>query len=72
MTFHQASTQPDQDSRTAELIHIRLVAERLGLSEYQMRGLVERGVLPSTKVGNRTYIPTTAVDAYLESIGAAS
>lgn len=46
------------------LLHILKVAERLGLSEYQTRGLVERGELVATKIGNRTYIHTDVVDAY--------
>ena len=33
------------------LVHIIKVAEQLGLSEYQARGLVEKGELPAAKVG---------------------
>lgn len=55
-----------------ELLHISLVQARLGLSEYQVKGLVERGDLPSTKIGRRTYIPTDAVDKFLENIRTAS
>lgn len=46
------------------LLHILKVAERLGLSEYQTRGLVERGELAATKIGNRTYIHIDVIDAY--------
>lgn len=55
-----------------ELIHILEVARRLGLSEFQMKGLVEKGTFPHTKIGRRTYIPARAVAEYLDSIGAAS
>lgn len=50
------------------LIHISVAAEQLGLSEYQMRGLVEKGEIPSTKVGRRTYLLQRSVDEYLERI----
>lgn len=55
-------------SKDAELVHISAVQARLGLSEYQVRGLVEAGDLPATKVGRRTYILTSAVDDYLDRI----
>jgi excisionase family DNA binding protein len=56
----------------AELVHISEVAKQLGLSEYQTRGLVEKGEIAATRIGNRTYIPARAVTEYLESIGRAS
>lgn len=56
----------------AELIHILEVGRQLGLTEYQMRGLVERGEIAATKVGKKTYIPARAVTDYLESIGRAT
>lgn len=55
-----------------ELIHISLVAERLGLSVYQTQGLVEKGKLPATKIGNRTYMAARAVDDYIEGIAKAA
>lgn len=54
------------------LVHIVKVAEQLGLSEYQARGLVEKGELPATKVGRRIYVPARAVTDYLDRIGRAS
>ena len=59
-------------SAAGELIHISTVARDLGLSEYQMKGLVERGEIAATKVGRRTYILRRAVEEYLEKAGRAS
>lgn len=50
------------------LIHVNHAAERLGLSAYQVRRLVDDGRLPAEKVGNRTYIPAAALDQYVEAI----
>lgn len=55
-----------------KLVHISEVAKLLGLSEYQTKGLVEKGKLPGEKIGNRTYIPARAVVDYIEAIGRAS
>jgi excisionase family DNA binding protein len=50
------------------LLHITKVAQRLGLSQYQTRALVKDGSLPSTIIGNRVYIPDTAVEEYVARI----
>lgn len=50
------------------LLHIKQVAERLGLSVYQVRGLCESGRLPFEKVGRRTYISVEAVQEYLADL----
>lgn len=54
------------------LVHVNAAADKLGLSPYQVRGLIDAGRLPSEKVGNRTYIPAAALAAYIERIGQAS
>lgn len=59
---------PRSDSSSGALIHISKVAERLGLSEYQTRGLIESGELQATRVGTRTYVLARAVSEYLERI----
>ena len=51
-----------------ELVHISIAATQLGLSEYQMKGLVEKGVLPATKIGRRTYLLQRAINEYLERL----
>lgn len=51
-----------------ELIHISAAAKHLGLSEYQMRGLVEKGEIAATRVGRRTYLLRGSVGEYLERI----
>lgn len=53
------------------LIHIGVAATRLGLSQYQVRRLVKTDVLPSTTIGNRVYIPETALDEYVGRIAEA-
>lgn len=58
----------DKKDNGGALIHISVAAKQLGLSEYQMRGLVEKGEIPSTLVGNRTYLLQRSVDAYLDGI----
>ena len=54
------------------LIHIGAAARRLGLSQYQVRGLVRSDTLPSTTIGNRVYIPETALDDYVAKIAEAA
>lgn len=51
------------------LLHIAVAAKRLGLSQHQVRHLVNDGTLPHQKVANRTYIPVRAIEEY---VGAAS
>ena len=51
---------------TPLLLHIKRVAELLGISQYQVRGLVTEGTLPSTRIKNRTYVPAEAVRTYVE------
>lgn len=53
------------------LLHIDQAASRLGLSRYQTRNLIDSGRLAGEKVGGRTYVPAGAVEAYVDSIGAA-
>lgn len=52
------------EERGPLLIHIGRAAERLGLSRYQVKKLVDSGQLPSVLVGTRTYIPASALDEY--------
>lgn len=60
------------DGSSPVLLHISVVAERLGLSQYQTRLIVKRGDLASEQVGNRTYIPADAFQRYVDRIKAAS
>lgn len=55
--------QIDED-RGPLLIHIGKAAERLGLSRYQVKKLIDAGQLPSEPVGKRIYIPAAALDKY--------
>jgi excisionase family DNA binding protein len=57
-----------QEPASPLLLHITKVAQRLGLSQYQTRALVKDGSLPSTVIGNRVYIPETAVEEYVTRI----
>jgi excisionase family DNA binding protein len=50
------------------LLSIKRVAPLLGLSEWQVRNLIVEGRLPSTKVGNRFYVPATSVAEYVTRI----
>lgn len=55
------------------LLSIKRTASLLGLSEWQVRGLVEEGTLPATRVPptgpkRRIYIPAAAVSEYVASI----
>lgn len=54
------------------LIHISKVAERLGLSEFQVRGMVTRGELPSVKIPDnpkgRTYVHADAIARWLDGL----
>lgn len=54
------------------LLHVRATAEEMGLSPYQVRNLVKAGTLPHERIGNRTYIPASAVREYVDKIGGAS
>lgn len=50
------------------LLSLKRVAILLGLSEWQVRNLIVEEMLPSTKVGNRLYVPAAAVTEYVASI----
>lgn len=50
------------------LISLRKAAELLGLSEWQTRQLVDSGVIPSTRVSNRIYLPAEALRDYVTRI----
>lgn len=50
------------------LLSLKRVAILLGLSEWQVRNLIVEEMLPSTKVGNRLYVPAVAVTEYVASI----
>lgn len=56
------------DASESELLHASVVRERLGLSEFQLRGLIVRGSLPSLKIGRRTYVPRRAFERYVAEI----
>lgn len=58
----------DKGSSGGALIHISVAAKQLGLSEYQMRGLVEKGEIPATRIGNRTYLLERSLSEYLDRI----
>jgi excisionase family DNA binding protein len=51
------------------LLSLKRVAPLLGLSEWQVRNLISDDVLPSTKIGNRLYVPAAAVAEYVSQIG---
>ncbi|WP_310962103.1 helix-turn-helix domain-containing protein [Nocardioides terrisoli] len=50
------------------LLSPKLVAKSLGISEMQVKHLVDGGQLPSTRIKNRTYIPAESVREYVENI----
>lgn len=50
------------------LIHIAEVADDLGLSQYQVRGMIRDGVFPSEPIGRRIYIPAAAFKAYKQRL----
>jgi excisionase family DNA binding protein len=72
---HQTTRRGDRMSQIAIeddgplLLSIKRVAPLLGLSEWQVRNLCVAGRLPSTRVGNRLYIPSAAVAEYIAQIG---
>jgi excisionase family DNA binding protein len=47
------------------------VLERLPVSKSTLYALLRRGDLPRVKVGRRTYVPATALTAYLQRRAAA-
>lgn len=50
------------------LIKIKDAAVLLGISEWQVRRLIEAGELPSTRISNRLYLPLAAIKGYVDSI----
>jgi hypothetical protein len=54
------------------LLSLKLVAERLGLSEWQVRGLIDDGTLPAERIKNRIYVPAGSVVEYVEAISGRS
>lgn len=50
------------------LLKVKEVAEQLGLSEWQVRGLTEDGTLPAARVKGRIYIPAESVRDYVADI----
>lgn len=50
------------------LDHVSIAAEKLGLSEYQVRKLVDKGLLPGQKIGGRLYIPAKSIREYVDRI----
>jgi excisionase family DNA binding protein len=58
----------DKDTPGGALIHINVAAKQLGLSAYQIRGLVEKGEIPATRIGNRTYLLERSLSEYIERI----
>lgn len=50
------------------LLSAKLAAKALGISEMQVKHLVDDQVLPATRIKNRTYIPSESVREYVENI----
>ena len=50
------------------LLHVNAVADRLGLTPYQVRKLIDAGRLPAELVGKRTYVPAAALDRYVQGL----
>lgn len=61
-------TNSEVPSAAPVLLHVSAVADRLGLSPYQVRKLIDAGRLPAEPVGQRTYVPVAALDRYIESL----
>lgn len=64
----EATEASESDGSSPVLLHISVVAERLGLSQYQTRLIVDRGDLASEQIGRRTYIPADAFHRYVDRI----
>ena len=59
-------------TQQGQLLHISIVQQRLGLSEYQAKRLIVDGKIPASKIGRRTYVLAADLDHYLENFGRAS
>jgi len=46
----------------------REAGERLGLSAFTVRGMIERGELPAVKIGDKNYVLVAAVERMRERI----
>jgi hypothetical protein len=55
-----------------KLAHISDAADRLGLSRWQTRKLIEAGALRAEKIANRTYVAVESINEYVEKFGRAS
>lgn len=53
---------------TPPLLHIGVVAERLGLSVHQVKHLIDDGRLVAERIGARTYVPTGSLTTYVASL----
>lgn len=65
-------TETASESSGPLLLTLKLAAERLGVPDMQVKHLVDDGLLPFTRIKNRTYIPAQALRDYTASIGQAS
>lgn len=63
-----ASTVQSDTDEGPVLVHITQAGVVLGLSRYQVRGLINEGLLTAVKVGARTYIPAAALSRYIEDV----
>lgn len=50
------------------VLHIPQVAERLGLTTTAARHLIERGVIPSRKLGGRVVVLAAEFDSFVASL----
>lgn len=50
------------------LFSAKLAAKALGISEMQVKHLVEDGRLPATRIKNRMFIPSASIREYVESV----
>lgn len=51
------------------LLHIREAAKVLGISQSQLRKVVDAERIRNERIANRIYIPEAAIAEYIESIG---
>ena len=50
----------------ARLLSTKQVASEVGLTDHQIRGLVQRKQLKHVRIGNRVYIPVGAFDDFIQ------
>lgn len=62
------STTTDEARRRPLLLSYKKAAEVLGLSEWQVRGLVDDGVLAGDQIRNRRYVTNSSVLEYVAGI----